>query len=94
MSRVELLLGPPHMQGLHDHVAGHPSPRALCWVEGACLLPPLTEEHWTPMGTPQPVSSQAGNVNAGATEGVGRGSGWCLQDWICRSLSQLTWGLR
>ena len=55
-------------------------PKSQCTVVdgGACFPPPLTEECWTLMGTPPPVRSWAGSINAGATEGVRRGSGWHL----------------
>ena len=66
------------MRELCDHVVNCPSPSVLWWVEGAHLPPPPTEERQTLMGTPQPVSSQAGGIDVGATERVGRGSGWCL----------------
>ena len=39
------------------------------------------------MDTPLQVRLQAASVGAGAAEGVGRGNGWHLQDWTCRSLS-------
>ena len=46
------------MQGLCDHVDNHLNPSAQWWVEEACLLPPQTEGHWTPMGTPLQVRLQ------------------------------------
>ena len=72
------MLGVPHIQGPCDCTVDHLSPNALCWVEEVHLLPPLTEEHLTLMGTPLLVRSWATSIDAGATEGVGRGSSWCL----------------
>ena len=46
------------------------------------------------MGTPLQVRPQSIGIDVGAVEGVGRRSGWLLQDWICQSLSQLIQGQR
>ena len=78
-----LKLGSPPIQGLHNCTDSHLSPSALWWVEEARLLPPQTEGHQIPMGTPLQGSPRATSIDAGTTEGVGRRSGWHLQDWIC-----------
>ena len=72
------VLGSPPIQGLHNCTANHLSPSALWWVEEARLLPPLTEEHQTPMGTPLQVRPRATSVDAEAADGVGRRSSWWL----------------
>ena len=77
------------MQGLCAHVYDHLSLSVLLSVGEVHLLPHQTGEHWTLMVTPLQVRLQAIGINAGATEGVGRRSGWLLQDCICRSSSQL-----
>ena len=71
-----------HASATHPH--GWP-PKSQCTVVcgEARLLPHQTGEHWTPMGTPLQVRLQAISIDAGATEGVGKRSGWLLQDWIC-----------
>ena len=71
-------------------------PKSQCTVEGggAHLLPHWTGEHQTLMVTPLQVRPQAIAVDPGATEGVGKRSGWCPQDWICQSSSQLIQGWR
>ena len=79
----------PSMLGQHDHTEGHRSPSALQLVEGIFPPPPQTGEHQTLMDTPLQVRLQAPDIGTEATEGVGKGNGWCQQDWICRSLSQL-----
>ena len=82
------------LQGPRNHVVNHLSPSALCWVEGAHLLPPWTGGHQTLMGTLLQVRPWAHSEDTGAIKEVGRRCGWHLQDWICRSLSQLIQGLR
>ena len=65
-------------------------PKSQCTVVGGGGLPPSSpdREHRTLMGTPLQAKPQATDINAGATEVVGRRRGWLLQDWICRSSSQ------
>ena len=90
----QLKLGSPPMQGLRICTGGHLCPSVLWWVGEVCLLPHQIGEHWTPMLTPLQARLQAISIDAGATEGVGRRSGWYLQDWICHSSSQLIQGQR
>ena len=72
------MLGLPPIQGMCDHAVNHLSPSALSWVEEAHLLPPLTGEHRTLMGTPLQVRPWATGIDRGDAEGVERRSGWHL----------------
>ena len=75
----------PGAVGLH----GWPPKFQCAMVDGeGCPLLPQTREHQTLTDTPLLVRPQDAGVGAGAAEGVGRGNGWHLLDWICQSLSQ------
>ena len=65
-------------------LCGRP-PKTQCTTvgEGVCPPPPQTGGHWTLMDTPWRVRLRAVGIGEEATEGVGRGNGWCPQDWIC-----------
>ena len=80
--------GLPFMQGLCTHADDHLSLRVPLSMGEAHLLPHQRGECRTLMVTPQQARAQVISTVTGATEGVGR-SGWLLQDWICRSSSQL-----
>ena len=86
--------GSPPVPGQHDRMKGHQSPSALQSVEGVQPLLPQTGEHQTLMDTPLQVRPRDASIGAEATEGVGRGNGWCPRDWIYQSLSRLIWGRR
>ena len=81
--------GPPLMQGLHTNVDDCLSLRLPSSVGEVHLLLHQTGECWTLMVTPLQTRLQAIGTDTGATEGIGRRSGWLQQDWTCRSLSQL-----
>ena len=82
--------GPPLMQGLHANVDNHLSLRLLLSAGEVHLLPHQTGECWTLMVIPLQVRLQAVGITTGAAGGVGRRSGWLLQNWTCRSLSRPT----
>ena len=78
---------PSPMLGQRDHVKGHQRPSALQLVEGVHPLPLQIRECQTLMDTPLQVRLWAAGIATEAAEEVGKGNGWCQQDWICRSLS-------
>ena len=80
---------PPLMQGLCANADDCLSLRVPLSAGEVHLLPPQTGECRTLMVTPLQVRLQAISTITGAEEGVGRRSGWLLQDWICQSLSRL-----
>ena len=79
--------GLPLMQALCANVDDHLSLSLPLSAGDVHLLPHQTGERWTLMVTPLQVRSQAVGTIAGATEGVGRRSGWLWQDRTCQSLS-------
>ena len=84
----------PAVLGQCDHAEGHQRPSALRSAEGVHPLPPQTGECQTLTDTPLQVRLPATGIGAGAAEGVGRGNGWHLRDWICRSSSRPIQGQR
>ena len=69
---------PPLVWGLHVNEDNHLSLRLALSPGEVHLLPHQTEEHWTLMVIPLQARLQAISTIAGATEGVGRRSGWLL----------------
>ena len=77
--------GPPLVQGLRANADDQLSLRVPLSVGEVHLLPHQTGECRTLMVTPLQVRLQAICAIAGAAEGIGRRSGWLLQDWMCQS---------
>ena len=70
-------------------LCGRPPKSQYTTVSGGGLPPSFPDQgHQTLMDTPLRVRLQATGIGTEATEGVGRGNGLHLRDWICRSLSQ------